>query len=360
MTRASDTARLLGAGATILDGTTISTADNTAQLTLTSTDADGSRGPQLALTRTSASPADNDLCGVFKINGKNDAAEDFELGEIVFTSTDVSNGSEDSKITINGIVAGASAGRLNMTPSEAVFNEDSLDIDFRVESNGNANMLFVDGGNDRVGIGITPSTTFDVLRNGSGVQTVANFAAHNYGDAAATYIQIGTEYTDGSSRIGSINNGDSGGGNTSALVFETMNTTAGSFTERMRIRHDGRVNIPNAYTETTGNSANLFVDTDGRLIRATSSERYKNTITDATHGLTELLKLRSVTYKGNNDGDTVFGGLIAEEVHDAGLTEFVQYNTDNQPDALAYGNMVSLCIKAIQELSAKVTALENA
>ena len=40
----------------------------------------------------------------------------------------------------------------------AVFNEDSADVDFRVESNGNANMLFVDGGNDRVGIGATPSS----------------------------------------------------------------------------------------------------------------------------------------------------------------------------------------------------------
>ena len=34
-----------------------------------------------------------------------------------------------------------------------VFNEDSADVDFRVESNGNANMLFVSGGNDVVGIG---------------------------------------------------------------------------------------------------------------------------------------------------------------------------------------------------------------
>ncbi len=32
----------------------------------------------------------------------------------------------------------------------AVFNEDSADVDFRVESNGDANMLFIDGGNDRL------------------------------------------------------------------------------------------------------------------------------------------------------------------------------------------------------------------
>jgi len=34
----------------------------------------------------------------------------------------------------------------------AVINEDSNDVDFRVESNGNANAIFVDGGNDKVGI----------------------------------------------------------------------------------------------------------------------------------------------------------------------------------------------------------------
>ena len=61
MTRASDTARLIGAGATINDGTTITTADNTAQLTLQSTDADSGIGPHQVFYRNSASPADADL-----------------------------------------------------------------------------------------------------------------------------------------------------------------------------------------------------------------------------------------------------------------------------------------------------------
>ena len=39
------------------------------------------------------------------------------------------------------------------TSGNVVFNEASADVDFRVESNGNANMLFIDGGNDAVGIG---------------------------------------------------------------------------------------------------------------------------------------------------------------------------------------------------------------
>ena len=128
----------------------------------------------------------------------------------------------------------------------------------------------------------------------------------------------------------------------------------------------GTIGASGSYSNTTGSSANVHILSSGVMVRSTSSLRYKNTINDATHGLTELLTLRPVTYKGNNDGDTVYGGLIAEEVHDAGLTEFVQYNDDGEPDALAYGNMVSLCIKAIQELKAeldsakaRITALEN-
>jgi hypothetical protein len=128
---------------------------------------------------------------------------------------------------------------------------------------------------------------------------------------------------------------------------------------RMMIDSSGNFAIPSSYDHTTASGANVFFRSDGYLQRSTSSLKYKNTVEDAPHGLTELLTLRPVTYKGNNDGDTVFGGLIAEEVHDAGLTEFVQYNDDGEPDALAYGNMVSLCIKAIQEQQAIITALET-
>ena len=118
---------------------------------------------------------------------------------------------------------------------------------------------------------------------------------------------------------------------------------------------------PPTRSNQTSASANVVVTSGGSFAFSTSSRRYKNTINDATHGLGDLLKLRSVTYKGNNaqnDGDTIFGGLIAEEVHDAGLTEFVVYDDQNRPDSLHYGHMVALCVKAIQELSAKNDALE--
>ena len=77
----------------------------------------------------------------------------------------------DSAIFINS----SADGQLNMaadtsvtitTPSliatgGAVFNEDSADVDFRVESNGNTHMLFVDGGNDKVMIGLETPEVFN-------------------------------------------------------------------------------------------------------------------------------------------------------------------------------------------------------
>ena len=131
------------------------------------------------------------------------------------------------------------------------------------------------------------------------------------------------------------------------------------------VRMDGFMRIGastfSPYSYTTASAANLYVGSDGALQRSTSSLKYKRNVQDTTHGLSELLELRPVTYQGKSeqDGDTVFGGLIAEEVHAAGLTEFVQYAEDGTPDALAYGQMVSLCIKAIQELSSRLAALEN-
>jgi hypothetical protein len=145
--------------------------------------------------------------------------------------------------------------------------------------------------------------------------------------------------------------------NTAYSHFATNSTGTVVF----NIRNDGYLTTGGAtfspYNYTTGNAANVYIDTNGGLLRTTSSLKYKHDVKDAYYGLENLLQLRPVTYKAKNDGDKVFGGLIAEEVDAAGLKEFVVYRDDDgTPDSLAYGNMVSLCIKAIQELNAKVDA----
>ena len=104
----------------------------------------------------------------------------------------------------------------------------------------------------------------------------------------------------------------------------------------------------------------MFIDTDGSFLRSTSSLKYKTDVKDYTKGLNEVMQLRPVFYKGigEKDKEKQYAGLIAEEVHDLGLTEFVQYAKDGTPDALSYQNMVALLTKAIQELKAEIEELK--
>jgi hypothetical protein len=89
-----------------------------------------------------------------------------------------------------------------------------------------------------VGIGRTdPTQLLEVHKAAGGDQTVAKFSAHNYEDTGKTFIEIGTEYGDGSSRIGSFNDT----GNKSVLIFETHSASSGQFTEHMRIKSDGQI-----------------------------------------------------------------------------------------------------------------------
>jgi hypothetical protein len=128
---------------------------------------------------------------------------------------------------------------------------------------------------------------------------------------------------------------------------------------RLRISSDPYLIVQAVYDTTTSSATNVRVGASGVIQRSTSSLRYKDDVKDSSHGLTDLLKLRSVTFKGKDDSTKVIGGLIAEEVHDAGMTEFVDYDDQDRPDALAYGNMVSLCIKAIQELKTELDAAKT-
>jgi hypothetical protein len=114
--------------------------------------------------------------------------------------------------------------------------------------------------------------------------------------------------------------------------------------------------LPVQAGDTTGSGANMYIDgTTGRIYRSTSSLKYKNNVENYTKGLAEVMQMRPVTYNSKNENETqTFAGFIAEEIHDLGLAEFVQYAEDETPDALSYGNMVSLLVKAIQEQQAQI------
>ena len=139
-------------GFTATDGCTITTADNTTQLTLISTDTDANVGPILALQRNSASPADDDLTGKIEFNAEDSAGNNSTYASINTRIKDVTNGTEDGELTIQIRNAGSNREILTIKSEEVVFNEDSQDVNFRVESDNNTHAIFVNAGNDRVNI----------------------------------------------------------------------------------------------------------------------------------------------------------------------------------------------------------------
>lgn len=196
--------------------------------------------------------------------------------------------------------------------------------------------------------------------------TSNNFYIYSYGGGISPFritsggnVGIGTSSPLSLLQVGGIGNssvrlGVSSTTNTSATYsFVAWNSSGNDI---LGARGDGLVYAPFIYsTFTTGAAANMGIDSAGGFYRSVSSIKYKKNVENYTKGLAEVMQIRPVFYNSINekeDGIT-YAGLIAEEVHELGLTEFVQYAEDGSPDALAYQNMIALAFKAIQELKAE-------
>lgn len=109
----------------------------------------------------------------------------------------------------------------------------------------------------------------------------------------------------------------------------------------------------------TGTGTAIEIDGSNKLVKKTSSRRYKDHINyDVDYGLAEIEDLCPVTFEYKTQlGKTVIG-LIAEDVEPI-LPEVVQYTLDGTVDGLDYTAIVPVLIKAVQELSARVEELEG-
>ena len=126
----------------------------------------------------------------------------------------------------------------------AVFNEASADVDFRVESNGNANMLTVNGGSDLVGIGADPDLGggLHVKLSDSGAGVNSSYDTVVIEESGHSGIQI----LSGTSSTGLLGFNDSGSALRGYIAYAHANdamefATGGS--ERLRIFNDGDVAI---------------------------------------------------------------------------------------------------------------------
>ena len=188
------------------------------------------------------------------------------------------------------------------------FNEGSADVDFRVESNGNTDMIFVDGGNDVVYVG--GATDFQGTLNVSG-------DGIGLGNSTSSYRRM---YWNGS--------------NTDMRFW---------------------------------NGANEGVINDSGNFVGASDEKLKKDIADIVYGIDVVKALKPRKYK-MKDTDKEQVGFIAQEV-EAHVPEVITTGTNPngvEQKGLSYGQLTSVLTKALQEavakietLEAKVTALES-
>lgn len=118
--------------------------------------------------------------------------------------------------------------------------------------------------------------------------------------------------------------------------------------------------FPAAYSATTANGANVFVDSVGQLFRSTSSIKYKTDVQDATEDeVNAVLQIRPVTYKSladADDSDKRWWGFIAEEVEQID-PRLVTHNEDGEPEGVQYDRIVPALVGIIQRQQAQIDAL---
>lgn len=84
-------------------------------LTLESTDAGATSGPDLSLHRNSASPADNDVLGSVLFDGEDDGGAQTTYARIQATALDVTNATEDGNLRFGVMTGGTLADELILT-----------------------------------------------------------------------------------------------------------------------------------------------------------------------------------------------------------------------------------------------------
>jgi hypothetical protein len=253
-------------------------------------------GAYLEFHQTStASEADGDYLGVISWTGvdSGDAVERYAY--IAGQTSDVTTNDEAGKLsfvvnvdaveselfTINGF-NGSVVGQ-----AEVIVNEPGLDSDFRVESNDQTHMLFVDGGTNKVGIGTASPDTLLEAESAShaGIQikttdanTISYFSAKN--DAVAWQFR-----TDG--------------GSSDSLMMYLDGTGS-----KMTITTAGNVGIgdtsPDGHLDVEDLTVTTAVNYSG--IRST------HTITDGAHDASDTLFGLAVTM-AHNDADKTIGPI---------------------------------------------------
>lgn len=133
------------------------------------------------------------------------------------------------------------------------------------------------------------------------------------------------------------------------------------------------VHFPHSYQTTTGSAPNVFIASDGALVRSTSASKYKTEIkrSYSTEYGEKLLNLPTAiwTDKGQKERYEAgkrhikpekYFGMIAEDLADAGLDLLISRNPlTHEIEGIQYERIAPALLPVIKELKDKVNRLEK-
>jgi len=261
-----------------------------------------------------------------------------------------------------------------------------------IDDNATSTAVTIDS-SENVGIGETSPSSLLHLKNAT-----PNLIIQDTGTAGTDATPTIT-FKDTSSTQGTINFNNGGDmeiiqSKANALKFKTSDT------ERMRITSSGGVNVGSEGTAgtavglnvhnhgwstmatfKTGTSTNAqyvqFINSNGVVgsinmsgsstsYNTSSDYRLKENIVEITDATTRLKQLKPKRFNFIADADTTVDGFIAHEVSSvvpeaiSGEKDAVNEDGSIQPQGIDQSKLVPLLVKTIQELEARITALENA
>ncbi len=246
------------------------------------------------------------------------------------------------------------------TVGTTVFNEQGFAVDFRVESNGNANMFFVDASTNRVGIGtLVPVSRFHV----SGGRVEFTNTTDATGTAGSGVLEIGNslrldgnEIITNTNSILSIqadNNGD--------LRVDTNTLVVDASANRVGIG----TTFPAYQLTLTTNSAAKPTSSAWTIA---SDERLKTNVKPFTEGLSLINKINPVwfTYNGKAGMPNETGvGTLAQEFQKIApyMVKPWEYNNEKGVSetylGIDYGPLTFVIVNAIQEQQQEIEELKE-
>ena len=250
-------------------------------------------GPEVHIIRSSSTPANDDPGGIIRFYANDDAGGVKQTGYIYSQISDVSSASFGGKITYAVNSSNSMESAMILYPASTVFNEGSVDRDFRVESNANTHMLFVDAGNNRIGINEdAPEEILHIRADGS---NDAKIVLENESNPRNNYIgMVGSDNLVIAADEDNI-------GTDSNIQFRVDNA------ERMRIEKDGRVAI------FANGTAQQAAQAELHIIRAdTGPARIRLQRTGSNAQGDPIAEIQFYNNDGSNDGPNNVAKIRAE------------------------------------------------